>query len=108
MSDANLPRCGKAPRSKVGAAPRFGPDQALPCGTLLAATTGMKSLPLPVAHVRNNLSDVLKDVRAGTRVRVTRHGKPVGWIIGEGERDQLEASPKSAKKSRSRRQRRPA
>jgi prevent-host-death family protein len=68
----------------------------------------MKSLPLPVAHVRNNLSDVLNDVRAGSRVRVTRHGKPVGWIIGASERDKLAASPKPAKKSRSRRQRRPA
>lgn len=64
----------------------------------------MKSLPLPVAHVRNNLSDVLKDVRAGTRVRVTRHGKAVGWIIGAGERDKLEAERKPVKKSRSRRQ----
>ena len=68
----------------------------------------MKSLPLPVAHVRNNLSDVLKDVRAGARVRVTRHGKAVGWIIGEDERDRLAAPPKPVKKSRSRRQRRPA
>jgi prevent-host-death family protein len=69
---------------------------------------GMKSLPLPVAHVRTNLSDVLKDVRAGTRVRVTRHGKPVGWIIGADERDKLDAPQKPATKSRSRRQRRPA
>ncbi|HEX2869974.1 MAG TPA: type II toxin-antitoxin system prevent-host-death family antitoxin [Polyangiaceae bacterium] len=68
----------------------------------------MKSLPLPVAHVRNNLSDVLKDVREGTRVRVTRHGKPVGWIIGPSEREKLAVAPKPAKKSRSRRQRRPA
>ncbi len=68
----------------------------------------MKSLPLPVAHVRNNLSDVLKDVRAGTRVRVTRHGKAVGWIIGADEREKLAPAPKSAKKSRSGRQRRPA
>ena len=78
-------------------------------GTLLATHLGMKSLPLPVAHVRNNLSDVLKDVRAGTRVRVTRHGKPVGWIIGADEREKLSTPPtKPAKKSRSRRQRRPA
>lgn len=68
----------------------------------------MKSLPLPVAHVRNNLSDVLKDVREGKRVRVTRHGKAVGWIIGADERDKLEAAPKPVKKSRSRRLRRPA
>jgi prevent-host-death family protein len=61
----------------------------------------MKSLPLPVAHVRSNLSDVLDDVRGGQRVRVTRHGKPVGWIIGEAERARLDAAPKSAKPSRS-------
>jgi prevent-host-death family protein len=77
-------------------------------GTLLANLFGMKSLPLPVAHVRNNLSDVLRDVRAGTRVRVTRHGKPVGWIIGADEREKLATPPKPAKKSRPRRQRRPA
>ena len=60
----------------------------------------MKSLPLPVAHVRSNLSEVLDDVRAGQRVRVTRHGKPVGWIIGETERARLD-EPKPVKPSRS-------
>jgi len=68
----------------------------------------MKSLPLPVAHVRNNLADVLDEVRGGQRVRVTRHGKPVGWIIGEAERERLDQPPQRVKSPRSRRQRRPA
>lgn len=70
----------------------------------------MKSLPLPVAHVRSNLSDVLDDARSGKRIRVTRHGKPVGWIIGEAERDRLDQPPAQpptrVKSPRSRRPRR--
>jgi prevent-host-death family protein len=75
-------------------------------GILLAERKGMKSLPLPVAHVRSNLSDVLDDARGGKRIRVTRHGKPVGWIIGEAERDRLDQPPARVKSSRSRRPRR--
>jgi len=66
----------------------------------------MKSLPIPVAKARSNFSDVLDDARKGRRIRLTRHGKAVGWIIGEAERQQLEAlgdrnkapSPKAASK----------
>lgn len=65
----------------------------------------MKSLPLPVAHVRSNLSDVLDEARAGQRIRVTRHGKPVGWIIGEAERERLDQTPTRVKSPRSRRPR---
>ncbi len=72
-------------------------------GILLAEGRGMKSLPLPVAQVRSNLADVLDDVRDGQRVRVTRHGKPVGWIIGEADRGRLNEIPKSVKPSRSHR-----
>jgi prevent-host-death family protein len=50
----------------------------------------MKSLPVPVAEVRKNLADVIEEVRRGQRVRVTRHGKAVGWIIGDEERKRLE------------------
>ena len=67
----------------------------------------MKSLPLPVAHVRSNLSDVLDDVRGGKRIRVTRHGKPIGWIIGQAERERLDQMPTRVKSSRSRRPRHP-
>jgi prevent-host-death family protein len=49
----------------------------------------MKSLPVPVAHARNNFSDVLTDARRGQRIRLTRHGKAVGWIIGAEEREKL-------------------
>lgn len=63
---------------------------------------GMKSLPIPVAQARSNFSDVLEDARKGKRIRLTRHGKPVGWIIGEDERRKLEASS-AGKKSKTRR-----
>ena len=53
----------------------------------------MKSLPIPVAQARNNFSDVLADAQNGRRIRLTRHGKPVGWIIGKGERERLVSSP---------------
>ena len=52
----------------------------------------MKSLPVPVAHARNNFSDVLEDAQRGQRIRLTRHGKPVGWIIGPEERALLDAA----------------
>lgn len=57
----------------------------------------MKSLPIPVAQARSNFSDVLDDARKGRRIRLTRHGKPVGWIIGEAEKKVLDASPTSKK-----------
>ena len=53
----------------------------------------MKSLPIPVAQARKNLSDVLADAQNGRRIRLTRHGKPVGWIIGKAERARLESTP---------------
>jgi prevent-host-death family protein len=59
----------------------------------------MKSLPVPVAKARSNFSDVLDDARKGRRIRLTRHGKAVGWIIGEAERQQLDASGVPAKSS---------
>jgi prevent-host-death family protein len=54
----------------------------------------MKSLPLPVAVVRRDLADVIESARRGQRVRVTRHGKPVAWIIGEEEHSLLHAEAK--------------
>jgi prevent-host-death family protein len=51
----------------------------------------MKSLPVPVAQARQNMADVLETARQGGRIRLTRHGKPVGWIIGEKERQRLSA-----------------
>ncbi len=49
----------------------------------------MKSLPMPVAVVRRDLADVIESARRGQRIRVTRHGKPVAWIIGEEEHERL-------------------
>lgn len=49
----------------------------------------MKSLPVPVARARSNFSDILDDAKRGQRIRLTRHGKPVGWIIGPDEREAL-------------------
>lgn len=63
----------------------------------------MKSLPIPVAQARSNFSDVLEDARKGKRIRLTRHGKPVGWIIGEDERRKLEASSPVSKRPKTRR-----
>lgn len=58
-------------------------------GIAFAIQAGMKSLPVPVAKARENIADVLETVRQGGRVRITRHGRPVGWIIGEKERNRL-------------------
>jgi prevent-host-death family protein len=49
----------------------------------------MKSLPVPVARARSNFSDILDDAKRGQRIRLTRHGKAVGWIIGPDEREAL-------------------
>jgi prevent-host-death family protein len=65
----------------------------------------MKSLPIPVARARNNLADVLSDAQRGQRIRLTRHGKPVGWIIGAEEREQL-VSTRRGKSSRAQKSRR--
>lgn len=50
----------------------------------------MKSLPLPIARVRRDFADVIDAVRRGQRVRLTRHGRPVAWIIGEDDHRRLE------------------
>src|SRR6188474_2980735 len=61
-------------------------------GTELAQALGMKtkSLPVPVAQARNNFSDVVADAQKGRRIRLTRHGRPVSWIIGADERALLD------------------
>jgi prevent-host-death family protein len=50
-----------------------------------------KSLPIPLAHARQNLSDVVARARDGQRIRLTRHGKNVAWIIGTSDREALAA-----------------
>ncbi len=49
----------------------------------------MKSLPIPVAHARHNFSDIVLQARAGQRIRLTRHGKNVAWIVGASDREAL-------------------
>jgi len=48
-----------------------------------------KSLPIPVAHARKNFSDVVAQAREGQRIKLTRHGKNVAWIIGPADRENL-------------------
>lgn len=50
----------------------------------------MKSLPLPIARARRDFADVIDAVRRGQRVRLTRHGRPVAWIIGEEDHRRLD------------------
>jgi prevent-host-death family protein len=38
------------------------------------------------------MADVLQTAQQGGRIRLTRHGKPVGWIIGEKDRARLRAT----------------
>lgn len=65
----------------------------------------MKSLPVPVARVRGAFADCLEDAKRGKRIRITRHGKPVGWIIGAEEREQLLRAQQRAKPARAPRSR---
>jgi len=51
----------------------------------------VKSLPIPVARARKNLSDVVAQARAGQRIKLTRHGRNVAWIVGESDRKALAA-----------------
>lgn len=51
----------------------------------------MKSLPIPVADARNNFSDVVAQARNGQRIKLTRHGKNVAWIIGSSDRQALKS-----------------
>ena len=59
-----------------------------------------KSLPIPVASARKNFSDVVAQAREGQRIKLTRHGKNVAWLIGQADRQAL--AKMKAKKRRSR------
>jgi len=52
----------------------------------------LKSLPIPVASARKNFSDVVAQARAGQRIKLTRHGKNVAWIVGQVDRKALGAT----------------
>jgi prevent-host-death family protein len=58
-----------------------------------------KSVPIPVANARKNFSDVVAQAREGQRIKLTRHGKNVAWIIGPSDRTNL-ATTKSKRKRR--------
>jgi prevent-host-death family protein len=61
----------------------------------------MKSLPIPVANARHNFSDVVMQARAGQRIKLTRHGKSVAWIVGAADRQAL-SQPGKRPRSRKR------
>jgi prevent-host-death family protein len=42
-----------------------------------------------VANARNNFSDVVAQARSGQRIKLTRHGKNIAWIIGSQDRELL-------------------
>jgi prevent-host-death family protein len=46
-----------------------------------------------VADARNNFSDVVAQARNGQRIKLTRHGRNVAWIIGSADRQALKTSP---------------
>ncbi|HEX5098854.1 MAG TPA: type II toxin-antitoxin system prevent-host-death family antitoxin [Polyangiaceae bacterium] len=64
--------------------------------------SSVKSLPIPVAQARHNFADILAQARNGQRIKLTRHGKNVAWIVGAADRDVLRQTaskhPRSRKK----------
>ncbi|HSU42562.1 MAG TPA: type II toxin-antitoxin system prevent-host-death family antitoxin [Polyangiaceae bacterium] len=73
-------------------------------GLLLAPALGvrhsMKSLPIPVADARNNFSDIVAQARNGQRIKLTRHGKNVAWIVGSADREALKTRPGARRRKR--------
>jgi prevent-host-death family protein len=60
----------------------------------------VKSLPIPVANARHNFADVVMQARNGQRIKLTRHGKNIAWIVGPSDREALRNT--AAKRTRSR------
>jgi prevent-host-death family protein len=58
-----------------------------------------KSMPIPVAHARKNFSDVIAQAREGHRIKLTRHGRNVAWVIGAADREALSTRGKRHKRS---------
>jgi len=64
----------------------------------------MKSLPIGIATARKNLSTVVAQARGGQRIKLTRHGKNVAWVVGSADRKALgttAAKPKKKRRARS-------
>jgi prevent-host-death family protein len=49
----------------------------------------VKSLPIPVAQARHNFADIVMQARNGQRIKLTRHGKNIAWIVGSSDRQAL-------------------
>lgn len=57
-------------------------------------------MPIPVADARNNFSDIVAQARTGHRIKLTRHGKKVAWIIGPADRELLKTRPGTRRRKR--------
>jgi len=57
-----------------------------------------KSLPVGIATARRNFASLVAQAKNGQRIKLTRHGKNVAWVVGAGDREAL--SRKSAKPKR--------
>jgi prevent-host-death family protein len=57
----------------------------------------MDSISIAIGRLRGALADFVEGVRSGGRIRITRHGKPVAWIIGKAEHAMLERLQKNRK-----------
>jgi prevent-host-death family protein len=53
------------------------------------------SIPIAIGRLRGALAEFVDNVRSGGRIRITRHGKPVAWIIGRAEHAMLERLQKN-------------
>jgi prevent-host-death family protein len=60
-----------------------------------------KSLPFPVAHARKNFSDLVAQARGGQRIKLTRHGRDVAWLIGPNDREALKDTRSKRRTKRS-------
>ena len=56
------------------------------------------SIPIAISRLRGAFADFVEGVRQGGRIRITRHGKPVAWIIGKAEHAILEQYERNRRK----------
>ena len=60
----------------------------------------VKSLPVGIASARRNFSSLVGMARGGQRIKLTRHGKNIAWVVGADDREALRAKAAKAKKKR--------
>ena len=58
----------------------------------------MDSIPIAIGRLRGAFAEFVEGVRSGSRIRITRHGKPVAWIIGKAEHAMLERLERNGRK----------